>query len=218
MKTLLKKEFGFTAISLTYIFIAFSLMTFLPGYPILCGAFFVCLGIFYTFQLAREGNDVLYSALLPVRKRDVVKAKYIFVVGIQMIAFVVMTIVTIIRMTVLADASAYAANPLMNANLFFLGAVLLVFTCFNTLFCGGYWKDAYKIGMPLIKASIGIFAVIFLAEAAHHVPGMADLNRPFEFMGIQIACLAVGIVAYIVGTIVSCKVSMKNFERIDLSL
>ena len=48
----------------------------IPGYPILCGAFFVCLGIFYTYQQARECDDITYTVLLPVRKRDVVTAKY----------------------------------------------------------------------------------------------------------------------------------------------
>lgn len=218
MKTLLKKEFEFTAISLTYIFIAFSLMAFFPGYPILCGPFFVCLGIFYTFQIAREGNDVLYTILLPVKKRDVVKARYLFVVAIQMIAFSIITVITIIRMLLLAEAKAYATNPLMNANLFYLGATLLVFACFNIFFCGGYWKDAYKIGMPLLKAAVMIFVIIFVAEAMHHFPSMAELNIAFGCMKVQIVSLFAGIVVYVIGTIYSCKKSMNNFERIDLSL
>jgi len=218
MKTLLKKEFGFTAISLTYMFIAFSAMAFLPGYPILCGPFFVCLGIFYTFQIAREGNDALYTALLPVRKRDVVKARYLFVVIIQAISFALITIITIIRMTLLSGASAYVQNALMNANLFYLGGTLLIFTCFNTMFCGGFWKDAYRIGKPFLFAAIGIFVVITIFEAAHHVPGMEALNTPFGCMGVQLGTLIAGIIIYVFGTILSCKKAMSNFERIDLTL
>ena len=48
-------------------------MTLLPGYPILCGVFFITLGIFQSFQSAREANDIVFSALLPIAKRDVVK-------------------------------------------------------------------------------------------------------------------------------------------------
>ena len=82
MNRLLKKEFGLTAAPITYFFLLFAVMTMIPGYPILVGGFFVCMGVFYTFQFARESNDILYTALLPCKKRDVVKAKVLFTVFI----------------------------------------------------------------------------------------------------------------------------------------
>ena len=78
MKNLLIKDFRLSASALTYGFIAASLMTMLPGYPILCGVFFITLGIFQSFQNARETNDILYTALLPVAKHDAVRGKYLF--------------------------------------------------------------------------------------------------------------------------------------------
>ena len=71
MNKLLKKELRLTAAPITYFFLAFALMTLIPGYPILVGGFFITLGIFYTFQMARESNDILYTALLPCKKQDV---------------------------------------------------------------------------------------------------------------------------------------------------
>jgi hypothetical protein len=73
MNTLLKKEMRLSALLLTYLFIGFAFMTLLPGYPILCGVFFITLGIYQSFQNARESNDIVFSALLPIAKRDVVK-------------------------------------------------------------------------------------------------------------------------------------------------
>ena len=72
MKSLLIKDFRLSASVLTYAFLAASLMTMLPGYPILCGAFFVSLGLFQSFQNAREANDIVFSSLLPIAKSDVV--------------------------------------------------------------------------------------------------------------------------------------------------
>ena len=69
MNKLLKKELRLTAAPITYFFLAFALMTLIPGYPILVGGFFITLGIFYTFQMARESNDILYTALLPCKSR-----------------------------------------------------------------------------------------------------------------------------------------------------
>ena len=118
MGRLLKKEMKLTASPLSYWFILFSFMTFLPGYPILVGGFFVCLGIFFTYQQAVEYDDITFSALLPIRKKDVVKAKYAFVIIIQIISFVLSALFTVLRMTLLSNAEVYLVNQMMNANLF----------------------------------------------------------------------------------------------------
>ena len=110
MKNLLMKEFKLVTLPLTYLFLLFSLMTFIPGYPILCGAFFVCLGIFQSYQRIREDNDILYSVLLPVSKSEVVKAKYITVVLLQMTAFAICIVCTVVRMTFLSDVRIYTTK------------------------------------------------------------------------------------------------------------
>ena len=101
MLKLLRKEMKLTASILSYLFIAFGLLTFCPGYPILVGAFFVSLGIFQSFQNARETNDILFSTLLPVAKREVVKGKYLFVCFIELCGLLLMGIAVVLRMTVL---------------------------------------------------------------------------------------------------------------------
>ncbi|MEE3311988.1 MAG: ABC-2 transporter permease, partial [Acutalibacteraceae bacterium] len=176
MNALLKKEMRLSALLLTYLFIGFGVMTLVPGYPILCGAFFITLGIFQSFQSAREANDIVFSALLPIAKRDVVKGKYQFTALIELAGFAVMAVLTLVRMTVLADAVIYRQNALMNANLFFLGCVLLIFGLFNAIFLGGFLKTAYKLGKYFVIFIAVCFVVIFLAEAAHHVPGLGALN------------------------------------------
>ena len=128
MNTLLKKEMQLSALLLTYLFIGFGFMTLVPGYPILCGVFFVCLGIYQSFQSAREANDIIYSALLPVAKRDVVRGKYQFVMFIELCSFALMAVLTILRMTLLSNAAVYRQNFMMNANPFYLGTVLVLFS------------------------------------------------------------------------------------------
>jgi len=214
-KTLLKKEMSLTALPISYIFIAFGLMAFIPGYPILLGAFFVCLGIFQTFVSAREAGDIFYTAMLPVEKCDVVKSKYAFVAIIQLLALLLMALITVFRMTVLSNASPYLQNPLMNANLAYLGWNLLVFACFNFFFLGGFFKTAYKLGVPFLWFGVAGFVVIGLGESLHYFPGLSDLNST-AFAANQLYVLAAGIVIYIVGTILSMKKSITRFEKIDL--
>ncbi|MCQ2577320.1 MAG: ABC-2 transporter permease [Treponema sp.] len=213
--TLLKKEMSLTALPISYIFIAFGLMAFIPGYPIVLGAFFVCLGIFQTFNSAREAGDIFYTAMLPVEKCDVVKSKYAFVALIEVLAFILMVLITILRMTVLSNAEPYLQNPLMNANLAYLGWNLLVFAFFNMIFLGGFFKTAYKLGVPFLWSGVAVFVVIGLGESLPHFPGLQDLNST-TFASSQLYVLAAGIVVYVGGTFLSMKKSIARFEKIDL--
>lgn len=217
MKKLLQKEMRLTASKLSYLFILFALLTFCPGYPILVGGFFVCLGIFQTFQSAREANDILYSALLPVKKRDVVRGKYTFCVFIEACAFVLAALVTLLRMTVFADAIVYRANALMNANLVYLGDLLLIYGCFNAIFVGGFFKTAYQFMKPFVWFIVAAFAVTGVAETLFHIPPLSALNAfGFENMGLQTVYLLCGCAAFALLTLLSERRAEQNFERIDL--
>lgn len=217
MKPLLMKEFRLATPVITWLFIGFALMTFIPGYPILCGAFFVCLGIFQGYQINKDANDILYSVLLPVSKIDVVRAKYLAAAVLQMAAFVLCTIFTLVRMAVLSDAAVYENNVLMAANFVYLAFVLLIFACFNVVFLGGFFKTAYGIGKPFILFTAVNFVIIAAAETLHHIPGLEWMNTlDFRFMTEQAAVLVGAVGVYIGLTVRSCRKSCRRFQKIDL--
>ena len=217
MKNLLTKELRLTATILSYLFILFAVMTLIPGYPILVGAFFICLGIFYSFQLGRENNDILFTVLLPVEKSDAVRAKYLFTVFIQAAGIVLAFILTIIRLAVLSKAPVYMTNPMMNANPAYLGWMLIVFTLFNTVFLGGFFKTAFNFGKPFVLFCIISFVWIAIVEALHHIPGLVWLNDTDALTdGRHWLILIVCLVIYVLVTWLSCKKSIKRFDEVDL--
>lgn len=217
MNKLLKKELKLSASLLSYLFIAFGFMTLIPGYPILVGAFFISFGIFQSFQSAREANDILYSALLPISKSDVVRSKFVFSIFIEMCGFSIMAILTILRMTVFTDSVVYRTNALMNANLIFLGFTLLIFGCFNTIFICGFFRTAYYFGKPFVLYIIVAFIIIGIAETLHHIPGLEAVNAfGFEHMPLQLIGLFSGAVLYILLTFIALKKAIRRFEVIDL--
>ena len=216
MKLLLRKELRLTAAPITYVFLAFALMTLIPGYPILVGGFFITLGIFYTFQMARESNDILYTALLPCKKRDVVAAKYAFCILIELVGWLLCAALTALRLTVLREAAVYTQNAMMNANFAYLGWLLILYALFNGIFLGGFFRTAYKLGKPFLIFGIVSFVVIALAEALHHFPHMEGLNSQTEGFALQLVVLAAGIVIYLLVTVLSFRASQSRFERIDL--
>lgn len=216
MRILLNKELKLAASPLSWWFVAFAGMTMIPGYPILVGAFFVCLGLFYSFQCVRETEDILYSVLLPVRKRDVVTGKYAFCCLVQMVAFAAMALLTALRMTALRDAAVYVNNVMMAANPLFLAFVLLIFTAFNTIFLGGFFRTAYRIGRPFVTFAIVALLLIPVGETLHHVPGLTLLNDAAgSRLWIQFAALAAAAAAYALGTLASLRRSQAEFEALD---
>lgn len=217
MRNILLKECKLSASPLSFLFILFGLMFFLPGYPVLCGVFFVTLGIFQSYQNAREANDMVFSALLPISKRDVVKGKYLFTAAIELCGILLMAVAVVVRMTVLADAPVYRSNALMNANLFALGMAFIGFGLFNLIFVGGFFKTAYKFAGPFVGYIIAVFLMICIAETLHHVPGFAFLNAfGTEHFAVQVVLLGIGAAFYLAVTVLSCKKACKRFEKIDL--
>lgn len=211
------KEMKLSASPLAYLFILFGLMFFLPGYPVLCGAFFSTLGLYQSFLYAREANDTVFSALLPIAKKDVVKGKYGFVCIIELCTLLLMTICVIVRMTALKEAVVYRSNALMNANLFALGAAFFLFGLFNRIFVGGFFKTAYKLGRPFLAYIIVCFLCIGVFEALHHFPGLEQLNAfGTENVVIQVFLLIAGIAAWLLMTVVSYRKACEQFEKIDL--
>ena len=216
MKKLFYKEMKLSANPLTYLFIAFSAMTMIPSYPILVGSFFICLGIFHTYQQIREYDDVTYTVMLPVKKRDIVTAKYLFVLFIELTAFILCTLLTIIRMKILGTAVPYATNQLMNANMAYLGYTMIVFAVFNSIFLAVFFKTTYKIGKPFFIFCVVSFIIIIMGEILHHIPDLESLNNPSNLSMPQVVIFAIGVVVFMLCTWLSYQKAVKDFEGIDL--
>lgn len=217
MMKMLRKEMRLAASPLSYLFLAAGFLFLVPGYPVLLAGFFICLGLFQSYQTAREGNDLVYSALLPVAKADTVRGKYLFALFIETGGFVLCALCALLRMTVLRDAPAYLGNALMNANAAALGFLLLIFGEFNALFIGGFFRTAYKFGWPFISFIIVSMLTIGLAEALHYFPGLGWLNAfGFDAIGPQLAVLGAGALLFAVLTLASLGRAIRSFEKIDL--
>lgn len=214
---MLIKEIKLCALPLTFVFVLFGLMFFLPGYPVLCGAFFITLGLYRSFLNAREANDLVFSALLPVKKKDTVKGKYLFVCLIELSGALIMALAVLTRMFFLEDAAVYRNNALINANFFALGTAFVIFGLFNLLFAGGYFKTGYGLGKPFLVYCIAAFLTIGAAETLHHIPGLEALNAfGTEHLFLQLLLLLGGAVVFLLLTVLSLQKACVRFERTDL--
>lgn len=76
MKLLIKKEWKLTVTPVPLLFLLLSALVLVPSYPYYVTFFYNALGIFLMLQAARENRDVYYMALLPLTKRDLVRARF----------------------------------------------------------------------------------------------------------------------------------------------
>ena len=81
----------------------------------------------------------------------------------------------------------YRNNVLMNANLVYLGFVLVILGLFNLIFVGGFFRTAYKFAKPFVMFIIAAFLVVGIGETLFHIPGLSALNA-FGFNHIGIFC------------------------------
>lgn len=215
MKNLLYKEVRLALHPTNFIFLTFFLMVFIPGYPYYVAPFWTILGVNFLCMNGRENHDVDYSLLLPVRKRDIVKARITVVCALELLQLLLAVPAFIIK-----DAVMPMDNPLgMEANLAFVGISLVLLGVFNLLFFTRYYKNTNKVGVPFVVAMAVYWVLLILAEAmTYFVPFFQyELDtRGTQFLGAKLAVLAVGAAAFAALTFLAYRSSAKSFEKLDL--
>lgn len=216
MKSLLNKEIRLTMHPTAILFLALSALVIIPNYPYYVTFFYTGLAVFFTCLNGRENKDVFFTMLLPVRKKDVVRARFTFVVLLQLAQVLVTVPFAMLRQSF----TRVAPNQVgMEANIAFFGLSLILMGIFNISFFNAYYKDVQKVGKSFAISSTLVFLYIMVAEAcAHAVPFFRDKLDTFDnvYVREKLAVLAVGVVIYAGLTLLAYKKSLKTFEALDL--
>ena len=215
MKELLRKEFVLAMHPSTIIFIMFVPLVTIPDYIYLVVFFYTTLAVFMTCIQGRENNDIVYSVSLPVAKKDIVLARYIFTIIIEMLTLAVCVPFMIISQQ--ANPEGNAAG--LDANITLAASALLLFALFNLVFYAMYYKNVKKIGIAFFMASIVILLyIIVITIAVFTVPFFRDvLDTPDDMhLTEKLTTLAVCGIIYAAVTFLSYKTSVKNFEKQDI--
>jgi hypothetical protein len=216
MKNLLYKDFKLAAHPTTYIFLALCTMMLIPRYPGYAAFFYICLSIFFVFLTARENKDVFYTALLPVRKRDIVKARIYMVAIIEVVQIVLSVPFAILANKISPDHGNLAG---IDANVAFFGLVFVMFTVFNIVFIPIFYRTAFKAGWAFLYGGVAVLLFYFAAELLIWIPSPArtflDTISP-DMMVKHLPILAGGIVVWLLGLLFTFRRSAANFEKVDI--
>ena len=211
--TLLYKEMRLVAHPTSIVFAFLGCLVLVPSYPYSVVFMFGCLAPYITFLNARETNDLWYTAVLPITKRESVLGKCLLVVSFQLFQLLFSVPFAILR-----DAMNMANNPVgLDATVAWYGFGFFLYAVFDLLFLTAFYKSGYKAGKAFILAAIPMVILMAAIEAAAHIPALVwmDSRQP-EHLRMQLPILLVGIVSY--GALVpfAYRISAKRFEKVDL--
>ena len=218
MLNLIKKEIALCLHPTAFIFLSFALLVFVPNYPYEVIFFFSCLSVFFCCMMTRENGDIAFSCALPVKKEHIPLAKMLVVVGLQCIILLLVGIIGAVKGAVL-PAEQYVNQAGISANIVLSGNGAILLGIFNLIFFPRYFKKPDKIGVPFVIGAIvvflliGVFIVLRWATPLYSI----TLNgRNSANTGAKAVALIIGFAVYIVLSVMSCKLSMKHFQKTDV--
>ena len=172
MSKLLYKELRLAAHPNLYVFTLLGALVLVPAYPYGMVFMFGCLGPFITMNYCRETNDLYYSALLPIGKRDIVKGKCLLFAAAQLGQVLISLPFAFLRVRLLP-----MGNPAgIEANVAFYGFGLIIYAIFNFIFLTEFFKSGFKVGTAFLLAIIPTFLAVLAMEVLSHIPAFAWLD------------------------------------------
>ncbi len=215
MKELIRKEWNLTVTPVPLLFLLLSGLVLVPSYPYYVTFIYNGLGIFLMLQAARENRDVYYMMLLPIAKRDLVKARFSTIVTLQLLQAIVCVPFLCIR-----AGYGQINNPVgIEANLAFLGFGFVLMGIFDLVFLPMHYKNAYDLGKPFVIASVVMALAIVVLETLDHVlPYMKTVCESYAPADLvrQLPVLFGGIGCYALLVYAAFRLSAARFERVDL--
>ena len=233
MKALIYKELKLAMHPICYVFIClFPLMILIPSYPIGIGFIYIlsCYPIlFLGANKGQQSNDLLYSTLLPVRKKDIVLARIFTVIFMQVAFILIMSAlypIALVINTKIAESVAAARAAGENASdvtipglglqsyVLLLAIAIIGYAIADLIFFPIYYKHGKSIVMSTLFTILGFVVYVGLFTVGlPYIPGLGFLNN--LHIGIQFAILGLALLVSFGLHIVVYHVSSKRLEKVD---
>ena len=223
MKALVYKELKLAMHPICYVFIAlFPFMILIPSYPIAIGFIYVlsCYPIlFLGANKGQQSNDLLYSTLLPVRKKDIVLARIITVAIMQFAFIAIMSCLVPLAKYLFGNNPDYKPVGLgLNGYVSMLAIAIVGFAIADLIFFPIYYKNGKSIVMSTLMTIIGF--ALYLATFTIALPFIPGMEWYIDVLsnkgiGIQFIILGVGLLIYIAIHLAVYKISSKRLEQVD---
>lgn len=223
MKALLYKEFKLAMHPICYIFVVlFPFMILIPSYPVAIGFIYLlsCYPIlFLGANKGQQSNDLLYSTLLPVRKKDIVLARIITLVIMHFAFIIIMSILLPIANYVHSQIPDYESVGLsLDGFVSIVGIALIGLGIADLIYFPIYYKKGKSIVMSSLLSIFGF--TIYLVVFTIVLPYISGFEWYTNFLcysglGYQFIVLGVALLIYVALHYLIFKISSAQLEKVD---
>ena len=208
-----------------YVFILlFPFMVLIPSFPLGVGFIYLLTAYPILFLGANKGqqsNDLLFSALLPVRKKDIVRARLFTVIIMQLTYILIMSalapLANVIQNAIASASQSVPKNPGLNIDAFasLLGFGIIGFALADLIFFPIYYKHGRSIVMSTLLTILGF--VTYLGIFTLGLPLAIEGYRAFftDTLWIQLVFLGGSVLLSALLHIIAYRVSARPLERVD---
>ena len=232
MKALLYKEFKLAMHPICYLFIIlFPFMILIPSYPIAIGFVYLisCYPIlFLGANKGQQSNDLLFSTLLPVRKKDIVLARIFTVIIMQVAYMLIMSALVPLAFMIqnnieISSAAEGVTGPTipgipLTGFVSILGIAIVGFAIADLIFFPIYYKHGKSIVLSTLMTILGFLVYLgIFTIALSYIPGCEWYIKFLANSGLgwQFLVLGVAIVISFLLHFLTYKISAKRLEKVD---
>ena len=232
MKALLYKEFKLAMHPICYLFIIlFPFMILIPSYPIAIGFVYLisCYPIlFLGANKGQQSNDLLFSTLLPVRKKDIVLARVFTVIIMQVAYMLIMSALVPLAFMIqnnieISSAAEGVTGPTipgipLTGFVSILGIAIVGFAIADLIFFPIYYKHGKSIVLSTLMTILGFLVYLgIFTVALPYIPGCEWYIKFLANSGLgwQFLVLGVAIVISFLLHLLTYKISAKRLEKVD---
>ena len=222
MKALIYKEFKLAMHPICYVFVfAFPLMILIPSYPLGIGFIYIlsCYPIlFLGANKGQQSNDLLFSTLLPVRKKDIVMARIITVAVLQFTYILMLCALLPLAFAIHKSIPGEEIPGLgLDAFVSVLAIAIVGYSVADLIFFPIYYKHGKSIVMSTLLTILGFMLYLGVFTIAFpFIPGMEWYKDTLSgALWIQFIVLGVSLLFYVALHFIVYKVSSKRLEKVD---
>ena len=180
--------------------------------------------LFLGANKGQQSNDLLFSTLLPVRKKDIVSARLFTVIIMQFAFIAIMSILYPLALylqtviTVNEGEAIYDVGLGLNGYVSVIAIALVGFAIADLVFFSIYYKNGRSIVASTLLTLLGF--VVYLGVftiAIPYIPGCEWYKDVLcnRGIGVQFIVLAVALIIYVAIHFLVYKVSAKELEQVD---
>ncbi len=198
--------------------------------PLLAGALMLIPGWFYfivllyffwisipnMFNEFKTQNDLMFTMMLSVTKKDMVKARVMVIAILEVLHIVIAMLFGLLTLHLYPNVENFFFAPYMG----FWGLCFIMFGIFNILFFPMHYKTAYKYGKGYTIALIAVMLYVGIIQwvgIQNSIVFNIFTGTGADNMVLQLSILIIGIAVFIVLTMIGCNISIKRFKKVDIS-